>query len=238
MNIKTLELELTDHPDTSWVQYLINGLKEGFDTGVHDPPTSSLVCPNLLSARKQPNIVSKILGDEVKKGYLLGPFREPPFTTFRCSPIGIVDKKYSEKKRLIVDLSSPRNDEDTPSINALICKEDYTLSYVKLDDAIAAIKHAGKGAQLCKTDIVDAFKIIPIHPTLWHLYGVYWDNFYYFFVRLAFGCRSSPKIFDMLSTAVCWIAQHQYGINIIFHLLNDFLTVDSPNATQTEPWPC
>ena len=49
---------------------------------------------------------------------------------------------------------------------------------------------------------------------------------YYVYVRLVFGCRSSPKIFDTLSQAISWIASHNYGIETIFHLLDDFLTVD------------
>ena len=41
-----------------------------------------------------------------------------------------------------------------------------------------------------------------------------------------FGCRSSPRIFDNLSQAICWIAHTKYGVQTIFHLLDDFLTVD------------
>jgi len=44
-----------------------------------------------------------------------------------------------------------------------------------------------------------------------------------------FGSRSSPKIFDQLAIAVCWIATNNYRINNILHLLDDFLTIDSPN---------
>ncbi|XP_077864379.1 uncharacterized protein LOC102806436 [Saccoglossus kowalevskii] len=142
-------------------------------------------------------------------------------------PIGLVEKKYSTKERLNVHLSSSR-DSETPSINGLINKEDFSLTYVEVDVAIAAINKAGAGAMLCKTDIVDAFKLIPIHPYLWHLYGIYWQLSY--FARLAFGCHSSPKIFDHLSSAICWIAENNYGIKTIFHLLDDFLTVDLPNA--------
>ena len=29
---------------------------------------------------------------------------------------------------------------------------------------------------------------------------------------------------------VCWIAKHNYGIEFIIHLLDDFLTIDRPNA--------
>jgi len=81
---------------------------------------------------------------------------------------------------------------------------------------------------MCKADITDAFKLIPIKPEQWHLFGIKWNSKYYFYHRLAFGCRSSPKIFDQLSEAICWILQQNYNISIIFHLLDDFLTIDKP----------
>jgi hypothetical protein len=43
-----------------------------------------------------------------------------------------------------------------------------------------------------------------------------------------FGCRSSPKIFDWLSQAVCWILTNNYGVKNVLHLLDDFLTIDPP----------
>ena len=52
-----------------------------------------------------------------------------------------------------------------------------------------------------------------------------------FYTRLVFGSCSSPKMFDWLSQVICWIAQHNYGINFMLHLLDDFLTIDPPNAT-------
>ena len=62
--------------------------------------------------------------------------------------------------------------------------------------------------------VVDAFKLVPIHPSQWHLCGVKWNGAYYFYPRLVFGSCSSPTIFDWLSQAVCWIAKHNYGIEL------------------------
>jgi uncharacterized membrane protein len=62
---------------------------------------------------------------------------------YRVSPIGIVEGKYSGKKRLIVDLSSPHDIEEHSSINNLIDKEQCSLSYVRINGAISAIKDLG-----------------------------------------------------------------------------------------------
>lgn len=52
----------------------------------------------------------------------------------------------------------------------------------------------------------------------------------YFSVRLTFGCRSSPKIFDTLSEALCWILLNNCKLPFVLHLLDDFLLVDYPNS--------
>ena len=59
---------------------MITGLREGFCTGISEPPVGSLECPNNLSAKAQPEIVSQLIMKEVKKGFLVGPFRSPTFS--------------------------------------------------------------------------------------------------------------------------------------------------------------
>ncbi|CAG2240942.1 unnamed protein product [Mytilus edulis] len=104
------------------------------------------------------------------------------------------------------------------------------MSYVRIDDAIDVILKFGRNSWLCKFDISDAFKNCPIVPSQWPLFCIKWEKMYYFYVRLTFGCRSSPKIFDHLSQALCHIAENNYKVNSILHLLDDFLTIDPPDA--------
>ena len=222
INIDRLEEDLTDHPDRVFVATLVSGLMEGFDTGLQVLPSESMECRNLRSAQAEAEFVTEALLLEVEKGYVIGPYATPPFPVYRVSPLGVAIGKYSGKKRLIIDLSAPHDNPRHKSLNELINKDNYSLSYVRIDDAIQAITRYGRDAGLCKCDIVDAFKLCPIKPELWHLYGVKWQGEYYFYCRLAFGSRSSPKLFDYLSQAVCWIAHHKYGIECIFHLLDDF----------------
>lgn len=66
---------------------------------------------------------------------------------------------------------------------------------------------------------------MPLHPLLWPYHGIKWNEAYYFFTKLVFGGRSSPNIFDSLSVAICWIAENNYNINNILHLLDDFLVI-------------
>lgn len=128
-----------------------------------------------------------------------------------------------------MDLSSLHEHGEKESVNNVIDKEKCSLKYVKIDDAIKKIKELGKVSILCKTDICDAFKLIPVSPKFWPYLCVKWKNMFHHFVRLPSGSRSSPKIFDHLSQAICWIAKNNKGIQNILHLLDDFLTIDQPN---------
>ncbi|RXN14169.1 poly [Labeo rohita] len=204
-------------------------LAHGFHPGVVSLPSQSLICPNLHSALTEPEIVDLLVKKEIDANFMIGPYAVPPFPIFRVSPIGVATRKFSGKKRLIIDLSSPHN-SPFPSINSLIPLEEFSLHYHDVDQAITLIKDAGRGAWLAKVDITSAFKVMPIHPDFWHLFGIRWKNEFYFAVRLTFGCRSSPKIFDTLSEAICWILSNNYNIPYLIHLLDDFLIVSPPDS--------
>ena len=227
-------MSLKRHPNRLFVSYLLFGLIHGFMAGLTYFPLHSFSSPNLLSAINDPDSVDLLLAREVEKGYMIGPYDSLPFSVFRVNPIGVATRKYSGKKHLIIDLSAPHRGP-TPSVNELIPKEDFSLSYTSVDHAIRLITIAGRGAWLAKADIVDAFKVMPLHPTQWHLFCVEWKGKFYFSVRLTFGCRSSPFIFNTLSEALCWILLNVDKLPFVLHLLDDFLLVDFPAAS---PSPC
>ena len=107
IDIDRLEMELAGHPDRNFVVNLINGLREGFFTGINKPPMITLEHPNNMSANSHPEIVTKLIDDEVKKGFLVGHFEIPTFSTY-----GVAESSYSGKKHLIVDLSAPHNNNN------------------------------------------------------------------------------------------------------------------------------
>ena len=117
---------------------------------------------NLLSALQNYGKVRELIETECKNWFLYGLFDHPPFQNYRVSTLGVAVGKYSGKKRLIVDLSSPHDDLRNVSINKLIEKVVCGLTYVRLDDAIEAICRCRKGAVLTKYDIANAFKICSI----------------------------------------------------------------------------
>ena len=186
-------------------------------------------CKNLQSAFRNPDIVDNLIKQEVDKGYLKGVFKKPRFDMYRVSLICIVD--IQEKKRLIVDLSSLHDNEEHSSINNLIDKEQCSVSYARIDDAISAIKDFGRFSILSKVDILDACKQFGIRKDQHHLYYIKWRKLYYYYVRLCFGSRSSPTIFHNLSVAIWWMAKNNYIIPVILHLLDDFLTIQTADTS-------
>jgi hypothetical protein len=229
VDIDKLRKELSSHPDPKFVEFLINGLSHGFDTLVSETELPTKECKNLQSAITQPETVDSLIESEIQNGFLSGPFIQPPFESYRVSPIGIAEGKYSKKKRLIVDLSAPHDNEEHPSVNDLIDKDQCSLSYVKLDDAIKGIAEIGTGTLMCKIDIRNAFKLLPIPRAQFHLFCIKWRGKYYHYTRLAFGCRSSPILFDQLAQAICYIAEYNFGVRPIYHLLDDFLSLTAPD---------
>ena len=153
----------------------------------------------------------------------------PLFPNMQCHPIGVVPKKDQGKFRTILHLSYPPGQ----SINDFIPKDEYSLHYITLDNAIKAIKRFGKGAFLSKLDIQSAFRIIPVHPSQWHLLGMKWEGKFYFDKVLSMGGTSSPFIFDSVSAAIEWICINNYLIEVLMHMLDDFLSVEPPDKEPT-----
>ena len=206
--------------DPELVQQIISGFQQGFS--LHFEGTQvSCTFKNLLSADQNPSAVEDKLNKEVALGRLAGPFTQPPFSNFCISPLGVVPKKTPGEYRLIHHLSFPKGS----SINDNISDEFTSVSYANIQDAIRNIKLAGRGCHLAKTDIKNAFRIIPISPKDYHLLGMVWKDLYYFDKCMPMGCSSSCKTFELLSTALEWVAHHHLHINYIIHLLDDFLIV-------------
>ena len=112
-------------------------------------------------------------------------------THYQSSPLGVVAKKVPNAFRLIHDLSYPQGN----SINERIPKDFTDISYETLDNVISLLNQFGRDPFVGKTDIKDAFRIIPIHPPCYHLFGFTW-NYNFFYDRcLPMGCSESCRIF-------------------------------------------
>ena len=80
---------IKNYPDRFFVNYFLNSLRFGFDMLVSITDIPTYECRNALSARNNPGIVTRLLQEEIDKGFIRGP-------------LGIATHKYSKKQRLIL----------------------------------------------------------------------------------------------------------------------------------------
>jgi len=100
------------------------------------------------------------------------------------------------------------------------------VQYARLQDAIKLIQEVGQGAYLSKADIKSAFRLVPIHPDYYHLFGFCWRSKYYYDTCLAMGLAEACRIFETISDSICYILKTQFGIERVVKILDDFLFVD------------
>ena len=120
------------------------------------------------------------------------------------------------------------------SVNAGISDEAATVQYASIDDAITKIKMLGNSVHLAKSDILSAFRIIPVHPDDYELLGFRWNGKYFVDRCLPMGCRTSCKNFEELSTSIEWIAVNKLGIQAMVHVLDDFLLIEQSKSLAVD----
>ena len=214
-----------NHPDKAWVSWLLHSILNGVSIGYkgsHTPYTAR----NLHSALQHPDVISSELQKEVEAGRVLGPFADRPLPNLRTSGLGAAAKKLG-KWRMILHLSAPHGS----SVNDGISKEDYSLHYASVDDAVKLLHSHGKGAIMAKVDLKAAFRMVPVCVADWDLLGMFWKGFYYVDTCLPFGLRSAPCLFNRFAATLHWILVTNYQVEAI-HYLDDFLIVGAADSDQ------
>ena len=84
---------------------------------------------------------------------------------FVLSPLNTVEKRDSEERRVIVDLSWPSGhlvNDGTPSDSYL--GAPLSLRYPTIDDIVHAVVTLGRGCYLYKRDLRKAYRQFPVDP--------------------------------------------------------------------------
>jgi hypothetical protein len=220
--------------DPVLTQYLFMGFTFGFKLGMDKPlaqvtaaiqANKSAKRSNHKSALQNPQAMELKLVKELKADRMLGPFIGPVLPNTIVSPLGLVPKKELGKFRVIHDLSYPKS---ASSVNSAIPKYERSVSYDSVDTAIALIRRVGRGAVLCKTDIEHAYKLMPIAEEDIPALGIRWFQHWLYDCTLPMGSCSGCAIFEKLSKALQFLAQH-HGCGLMCHILDDFLMVTLNN---------
>ena len=219
------ERELAHHPDKAFTSQLLTALQHGVNIG-YKGPVGPNNAKNLPSAVQHPHVIDAELAKECAAGRILGPFRARPLTHLRCSGVGVVPKK-NNTWRMIMHLSAPAGN----SINDYIPKDDFSLHYASIDDAVNLLLSLGKGANMAKVDLKSAFRMVPVRKEDWQFLGIKWKDRFYVDTCLPFGLRSAPFLFNQFTDALEWILRNNYDLHWLIHYLDDYFLAGPPNSS-------
>ena len=219
IKIRQFSKLLQHHPDNNKVQYMIQGLQNGFDLE-YMGPFQHRTPDNLLTAAQDPQPIKDKLQKEVNLGHMVGPFSDPPFPDLICSPVGLVPKKESTELCMIMHLSYPYRE----SINNFINPEKAATMYQSFQDAVKLVVQQGRFCWLAKGDMKSAFRVVPIIFKHLRCLGIYFDEEYYIDCALPFGSSIGCAIFEEITRLVHWIFEQRSAVHFV-HYLDDFLWV-------------
>ena len=213
------ELNAINDHDTD---YILNGVKNGFDILDGKVPEFSSFCNNYKSTIvDNQSKVSDIIIKEVQQGNYVECAKCPQIV----SGLGAVPKAEKGKIRLIHDMRKS-------GLNEVV--QDTSVHYSTVEDAT---KVMNPNAFLCKVDLSSAYRSVPIHPSGYKFTGLSWQfakkdkNRFFFDSKLRFGAAKSCQIFSRLTSSVCRMMARR-GITV-FSYLDDFLVVTN---SKRECW--
>ena len=100
-----------------------------------------------------------------------------------------------------------------------------------MQEVAAKAIELGRGSLIAKIDVKSAYCLIPVcsHDQKW--LSIQWQDKVYVDGMLPFGLRYAPKIFTVVADAIEWCV-HRAGAKYIYHYLNDFAVLGSPNSKE------
>jgi len=108
---------------------------------------------NARSAHENGAHMTDAICSWVKKKFVAGPYKKPPFKAFRANPLMAVVQKT--KVRPIMNLSSPKGQSFNDAV------DEFELEKLKMSSPrifAETIAKCGEGAVIAKSDIKDAYK--------------------------------------------------------------------------------
>lgn len=163
---------------------------------------------------------------EISKGRYSPSFGTELLPGMVCTPIFTKPKPGPKKFRLINNHSAGR-----PSLNSLIPPESAytrndTIEHLAASLRSAILRKGRKPPYLFKSDVAEAFRLIPMHPR-WQVRQVNRiDDELYVDRNAVFGNRGSGRLFCLFFAAVIWSAVNVCRLEDIFHYVDDCFSYD------------
>ena len=166
--------------------------------------------------------IDEYLHSEIKEGAVIGPFNSSPFEIdVILSPLNTCPKKETDERRVIVDLSYPKFQQEC-SVNGGIDKDSYLgqpirLRYPSVDDLVSIVWQKGRGCALFMRDLRRAYRQFPVDPGDLHLLAYSWKGQIFIDRVLTMGLRSAAYLCQRITNAVAFMCREK-GLSLCNYL--------------------
>jgi hypothetical protein len=226
--VNTWKRKLINHPDRAEVDYVIDGITNGFAIGIDESINLGKNRRNLPMSIDEKIHVSEWLLDGLSRGTMWGPFKDeadlpPVLEGIHISPLGAVDKAGG-KFRTIHHLSAPKNGN---SVNSSLLEGMKEVEYVQFAEVVKFVKDLGVGAYLYLVDAKAAYTSVDIRVEDIKYMAVSWDGLIIVHTTLTYGLSSAPQIYTRFARILKFMTQDEkecfYAlIALIYQYLDDF----------------
>ena len=217
--------------------HIITGIRNGFDVGVKEQVSTTIIHPNRSSASLDPEFISSYIQSEMaagrySRGYsqselekLIGPF---------CtSPLGLVPKDENSF-RLIQDLSFPHHNDSIASINSQINSNDFPTAWGTFDITSRLLLSLPEGCRAATFDISSAYRITPVRPDQQWAIVVHWKGKFYVDRALPFGLSSSAGVFGSVADMLVDLYNNSHQFGPMVKWVDDFFVILLPHQSWDE----
>jgi hypothetical protein len=157
---------------------------------------------NAHSAFVHGEMITDSIANWIKKDIVIGPFDGPPCKKFCVNPLVAIIQK--SKIRPILNLKVPVGSAFNKAVN------ENRIRKLKMCSAkifSQTLLKAGKNSKFCKSDMADAFKLIPSHKNDWKFFGFKGLGKFFADTTNPFGSKAAPANFDDLGKTLVNIAK-------------------------------
>ena len=226
VRVDIFEAYLATHPNRSFVESVCKGLREGFWPWAVTPspgfPTINDESRPAPADEKKAEFLRAQRDVEVAKDRFSPPFKHELLPGMYCMPIYAVPKPHSTDLRLVTDHSYGKY-----SLNSMIQHEKVTGypldNMVHFGEMLMDLAKRAPGDErvVWKSDIAEAYRILPMHP-LWQIKQINRiDDERHVDRCNAFGSSGAPGIFISFNSLVAWIATEIKRVRYLSDYVDD-----------------
>ncbi|KAF7783258.1 hypothetical protein Agabi119p4_2634 [Agaricus bisporus var. burnettii] len=186
-----------------------------------------------MKEKEKLEFVRKQRDAEVQKGRFSGSFGQDLLPGMYSVPIFAVPKEGTSKLRLVTDQSAGKY-----PVNGMTTPHEFAFpmdNLVQLGEQLLRAHRrlrSGEELVLFKSDVSEAYRLLPVHP-IWQIKQIVTvDSFRHVDRNNVFGGRRSGDLFITFMSLVMWIACHVWGILGLCNYVDDVFGVDLLNQTS------